>query len=661
MVLFYIFIQNKKKKIYNTNHETMKLQTKMNYTKLILEEKKQIKRLITQLSIVRVPSERIELLRALIQHLQFNQPDIAKDYAQELLDLSLQNRNEETLGFAYNIFATEEIQHGDFRKAQLYCYQALDALDDKQEPFIITCRNLVEILTNQGEYDQAYDYLVYSKETQKYLNVEDYAPYTNAQEAKIYYRKGKYKEAFDICITNLRFYKNHNPLDGWEAVTYHVLGLIYAAQQDYQSSLENYLKSVGIWEKLDNQYQITGLYSNIGSSYIYQNNLSAAEVYFNKALKVDRQNGGNTKMQSLIYQNLAIINFRSKRDEKAKSYYDMALRLCKMINDKLGEMQILFNMAMMYQKSPEKSIEYYENSLKIAVDIQDTRFIMFNNENLSKAYAELRDYKKAYFHILKSQYLERELFGLERTKAIKEVENEYLAEWRKQEIQTLKNKNQTLEDFVQKVALEIKTPLKAINNFGTLLTQEHHETLDKKGQNYVNQTTQASNYLIQLVKKLEEYAKTDSKYLNIETVNAHECLDEAIAKIKTQNIDNEVDVTIHTLPKVRADKSMLLRLFLHLLDNAVKFNLNNPPQIIIQADERNDYHLISVKDNGIGIAIEKQEKVLEIFETVGSKKDYKNGGIGLAICKKIMDLLNGEIYLESVINEGTTVFLKFPK
>jgi signal transduction histidine kinase len=635
----------------------------MNYTNLVLQEKREIKSLLTQLSIIRIPSERIELLRALIQHLQFNQPNIAKDYAQELLDLSLQNRNEETLGFAYNVFAIEEIQHGDFRKAQLYCYQALDALNDKQEPFIITCRNLVEILTNQGEYNQAYDYLTYSKETQKYLNLDIYEPYTNAQEAKIYYRKGKYKEAFNICINNLRFYKNRNPLDGWEAVTYHVMGLIYAAQQDYQASLENYLKSVSIWEKLNNQYQITGLYSNIGSSYIYQNNLNSAEVYFNKALNVDRQNGGNTKMQSLIYQNLAIISYRSKKNDKAKSYYDMALRLCKMINDKLGEMQLLFNMAMMYENSPEKSIEYYENSLKIAVDIQDTRFIMFNNENLSKAYSELGDYKKAYFHILKSQYLERELFGVERTKAIREVENEYFAEWRKQEILNLKNKNQTLEDFVQKVATEIKTPLKAIHTAGKLLTKENNEVeiLNEKERNYLNHTTEGVGFLIKLIKKLEEYAKTDAKYLNLQTVNVHECLEKVISKLKAQNTNNEIDITIQPLPTLTTDITMLSRLFKHLLENAIKFNLSNRPKITIQTDEKKGYNIISIKDNGIGIALENQEKVLDIFETVGSKKDYKNAGIGLAICKKIMDLLNGEIYLESAINEGTTVFLKFPK
>jgi signal transduction histidine kinase len=633
----------------------------MNYTKLVLQEKREIKSLLTQLSIVRVPSERIELLRVLIQHLQFNQPDIAKDYAQELLDLSLQNRNEETLGFAYNIFATDEIQHGDFRKAQLYCYQALDALTDQQEPFIITCRNLIEILTNQGEYHQAHDYLTYSKETQKYLNLDIYEPYTNAQEAKIHYRKGKYKEAFDICINNLRNYKNNNPLDGWEAVTYHVMGLIYAAQQDYQSSLENYLKSAGIWEKLDNKYQITGLYSNIGSSYIYQKNLTSAETYFNKALNVDKQNGGNTKMQSLIYQNLAIINYRNKKNAKAKSYYDMALRLCKMINDKLGEMQLLFNMAMMYENDPEKAIEYYENSLRIAVDIQDTRFIMFNNENLSKEYAFLGDYKKAYFHILKAQYLERELFGLQRTKAIKEVENEYFTEWRKQEIESLKSKNESLEAFLQKVANQVRRPLSNINEYGQLLTEKHANTLNEEGQYYLNTATKASNYLFKLGKRLEEYAKIDTKYLNLELVNVHECLDNIITSFKKEYADNQLDMSIDTLLTLNVDKVMFTRLFQNILDNAIKFNNNAAPKITIRNDEKSDCNTISIKDNGIGIALENQEKVLEIFETGTSKKDYKKSGIGLAICKKIMDTLNGEIRLESTINEGTTVFLKFPK
>jgi signal transduction histidine kinase len=639
----------------------VKPQNKMNYTKLVLQENREIQSLLTRLNIVRVPSERIKLLRALIQHFQFNKPNIAKDYAQELLDLSLQNRNEETLGFAYNVFATEEIQHGDFRKAQLYCYQALDALTDKQEPFIITCRNLIEILTNQGEYDQAYDYLTYSKETQKYLNLDIYEPYTNAQEAKIHYRKGKYNEAFDICINNLRNYKNNSLLDGWEAVTYHVLGLIYAAQQDYQPSLENYLKSASIWEELGNPYQITGLYSNIGSSYIYQNNLVSAELYFNKALNFDRENGGNTKMQSLIYQNLAIINYRNEKNEKARSYYDISLRLCKMINDKLGEMQLLFNMAMMYKNDPEKAIEYYENSLKIAVDIQDTRFIFFNNKNLSKEYAVLGDYKKAYLHILKAQYLERELFGLERTKAIKEVENQYFAEWRNQEIELLKNKNQSLEDFVQKITEEIKRPLNNLNQSEELLTQKQTGTLNEELRNYFNVATESSNYLFKVVKRLEEYAKIDAKYIKLESVDIQECLKDAIMNLNIQYVDNQIGITTNLLPVLDVDRAMFTCLFQNILENAIKFNHNDIAQIVVQYDEKSNYNIISIKDNGIGIATKNMEKVLEIFETVSPEDDYKNSGIGLAVCKKIMNVMNGEIRLESVINKGTTVFLKFPR
>ena len=633
----------------------------MNYTKLVLKEKEEVKSLITQLSIVRVSSKRIEILRALIQHLQFNQPGFAKDYAQELLDLSLQNRDEETLGFVYNVFAMEEIQHGDFRKAQLYCYQALDTLEDDSEPFVITCRNLAEILMNQGEYDQAYDYLMVSKKIQEVLQLETYKAYTNAQEAKIHYRKGKYKEAFNICITNLKNHKNTNSLDGWEAVTYHVLGLIYAVQEEYTLSLENYLRSTGIWEKLGNQFQITGLYSNIGSSYIYQNNLSTAEVYFKKALGVDKENGGNTKMQSLIYQNLAIINCRSKKIAKAKSYYDLALRLCKMINDKLGEMQILFNMGSMYKNDVEKSIEHYENSLKIAVDIQDTRFIMFNNESLSEVYAEVGDYKKAYFHKLKAEYLERELFGLERRKTIKEIESQHFVEWQRQEIKDLWQKNKSLELFVDKVACEIKEPLIMISRFSKLLARKHKATLNDKGQEYLTYVTEASDYLSKLVKNLGEYVIIDSSNIKIEPVDVNNCLANAIANLKSLIEDNNVEISVTDIPFINADKMMLTRLFQNLLENAIKFNKNLMPKILINADEKTDFNIISIKDNGIGIAIEYQEKVLDVFEKVDTKSANKNSGIGLAICKKIMETLDGEIRLESAINIGTTVFLKFPK
>ncbi len=633
----------------------------MDYTRLVINEKKELKDLISKLDVVREPSQRIALLRALIQNLQFNQPDIAKDYAQELLDLGLQKRNQEILGIACNVFAIAEINHGDFRKAKLYCYQALDALDEKSEPFIITCRNLAEILTNQGKYDEAYDYLMLSQATQAVLNLSFYEPFTNAQIAKIYYRKGKYKDAFDICLNNLRKYREHTPLDGWEAVTHHVMGLIYAAQNEYKLSLDNYLKSVSLWKQLDNQYQVTGLYSNIGSIYIYQNNLTSAERYFQKALQVDKEHGGNTKMQSLIYQNLAIVNVRSQKIEKAKAYYDMALRLCKMINDQLGEMQLLYNMATMYKENPKKAIEYYENSLKIASDIQDTRFIMHNNESLSNTYAELEEYKKAYLYKITAQKLERELFGMEKTKAIKDVETQYRDEWQIKEMQLLETRNEELKAFVQRATHELKEPLRMINSFGKILNQRYLIQLDDKGQEYLSYIIDFSEYLGRIMVDLVDYTIVGVDITKLIPIDTNDCLLTAIRNLETIMSKENTEITTPPLPIIRCNKIVLIRLFQSIIENSIKFKKDNNPFIEINSEENLDNIIISIKDNGIGIATTHHERVLGIFEKVHSNKTYDGNGIGLAICQKIMQSIKGRLWLESTLGEGTTVFLQFPK
>lgn len=633
----------------------------MNYTRAVLKEKNVINKRIKRLETVREPSKRIELLRAIIKGLQYHQPEVAREYAQELLDLGLQNRDNENLGIACNVFAIAEIQHGDYRKARLYCYQAFDALSDKSEQFIITCKNLAEILINQGKYDDAYEYLLMSQETQTYLNNKQYEPFTNAQIAKIFYRKGKYEEAFDICIHNLRSYEDHNRLDGWEAMTYHVMGLIYGAQKDFEKSLDSYFKSVDIWERLENPYQITGLYSNIGGSYIYQNNLKAAEKYFEKALKVDKEHGGNTKMQNLIYQNLAIISRRTKKTAKAKSYYDMALRLCKMINDKLGEMQLLHNMAVMYEEEPQKAIELHNNSLRIAMDIQDTLFIMYNNESISEIYAAQKDYQNAYKHKVIAQQLERELFGIEKTKAIKNVEQQYQMEWQSKEMELLKNRNEELKDFVQKATTEIKSPLKMMNTMGKILAHRYEDKLDDKAHEYLSQITQCSNSLENIVHSMVDYAVIDIDTTDFTPVDMTAALVVAIENLEEAFIKNNAEVITGSLPIIRCNQDILTKLFQNILENAIKFRRETDPIIEIQTDESFHNIVVSIKDNGIGIAQEDTERILGIFEKVESEVPYKGNGIGLAICDKIMKSIKGELWIESILGEGTTVFLKFSK
>jgi signal transduction histidine kinase len=632
----------------------------MDYNNVVLKKKKSIDSKIKLLETVREPSKRIDLLRDIIKISRYHKPNLAREFAEELLDLGLQQRDEEIFGFACNVFAIVEIQKGDYRKAKLYCLQALDALSDKSEEFIITCKNLAEILTSQGEYDSAHSYLLSSKETQSFLNINDYEPFTNAQIAKILYRKGKYEEAFDICINNFRNYQNFSRLDGWEAMTYYVIGLIYAAQMDFQKSLSNYLKSVEIWEKLENPYQITGLYLNIGGSYLYQTDLESAEQYFIKALDVDKEHGGNTKMQSLIYHNLAIINSRNGNKSKSKSYYDTALRLCKMIHDKLGEMQILHNMAAMLGDENPEAIELYFNSLEIAKEIKDSRFIMYNNLGLSNAYAAQKDYKNAYEYKCVAQELEKELFGIEKAREIRKIEQQYQYEWQAKELQILESRNSELKDFIEKATQKIRKPLKMMRKISRVLIQDFSDELSETAQGYLSEISKYTHYLSEIMKSLENYSSLEIRMDDSVRADMNEALFAAIDNLKLKISESNAQVIASVLGIINCRPDIMTLLFQNIIENAIKYRSKAAPIIHVEIDENFNETIISIKDNGIGIPQKDTERVLEVFERV-QEKNYDGDGVGLAVCRKIMTALHGEIWIESSLGQGTTVFLKFPK
>jgi light-regulated signal transduction histidine kinase (bacteriophytochrome) len=106
------------------------------------------------------------------------------------------------------------------------------------------------------------------------------------------------------------------------------------------------------------------------------------------------------------------------------------------------------------------------------------------------------------------------------------------------------------------------------------------------------------------------------------------------------------------LPKVLGDETQLIRVFQNLIDNSIKYSGDKQPTIFISAEDYEDKYLIKVKDNGIGIPIEYKDRIFEIFERLHSTKDYPGTGIGLAICKRIIERHGGRIWLDDTITEG---------
>ncbi len=134
------------------------------------------------------------------------------------------------------------------------------------------------------------------------------------------------------------------------------------------------------------------------------------------------------------------------------------------------------------------------------------------------------------------------------------------------------------------------------------------------------------------------------------------CFKANLSKIK------ELKYIFRNLPKLHATRHYLLQLFQNIISNALKYSKDEVPlQIIIKSKEYNDHYQISIKDNGIGIEDEYYEKIFIIFQRLHGKDKYQGNGMGLAIAKKIVDKLNGKIWVKSQVGIGSTFYINIPK
>lgn len=222
--------------------------------------------------------------------------------------------------------------------------------------------------------------------------------------------------------------------------------------------------------------------------------------------------------------------------------------------------------------------------------------------------------------------------------------------------------NFELEQFAYIASHDLQEPLRTISNFVGLFKKQIVENkFDKSVPQYLNYILGATERMQALITDLLSYSRIGHQK-NIQEVDCNEVMQEIIkdfdALIKTSNAKIYVD----KLPVIKGHFSEMKSLFQNLLSNAIKFrNKNVEPVISITVQERNKDWLFAVKDNGIGISEAYHDKLFKIFQRLHSQKEFPGTGIGLAQCKKIVELHGGNIWVESTLNIGSTFYFNIPK
>ena len=164
-----------------------------------------------------------------------------------------------------------------------------------------------------------------------------------------------------------------------------------------------------------------------------------------------------------------------------------------------------------------------------------------------------------------------------------------------------------------------------------------------------------------LIQDLLAYSRAGSEDSDLVLVDYEEVLARVGSNLGLTIQESNAEVSHDPLPSVHGDFMQLCRLFQKLIGNAVKFRRDQPPQIHVGVESQGDHWLFSVRDNGIGISPHYKERIFTIFQRLHTKEEYPGTGIGLAICKKIVEKHGGNIYVESETGKGSTFYFTLPR
>ncbi len=220
----------------------------------------------------------------------------------------------------------------------------------------------------------------------------------------------------------------------------------------------------------------------------------------------------------------------------------------------------------------------------------------------------------------------------------------------------LLSQNKGLERFTYIASHDLQEPLRTINSFIGLFEEEYQDQLDEHGKLYLSYISHSSTRMSELIKSLLDHTRI-GREKTIEAVNCTVLVQEVLEDLRTLIDETNATIEIDDLPQLNAYKVELKQLFQNLINNAIKFRKpGTNPIVQIKAELKNNKWIFRVIDNGIGIEKQFINKIFEIFQRLHNRQQYEGTGIGLAHCKRIAELHNGHIWVESESNKGSTFY-----
>ena len=293
------------------------------------------------------------------------------------------------------------------------------------------------------------------------------------------------------------------------------------------------------------------------------------------------------------------------------------------------------------------------NGQPYTVTIAASRDITSDTREVLTVLIERDDYK----HLEASVDLQTtELIEVNNRLRAKVLEQQQTEQKLAHQAQALARSNADLEEFAYVVSHDLQEPLRAMTAFSQLLEQRYGQQLEASAQRYITHIVDGGTRMKAMIDGILELSRINKKQITHSSTSLEQALEIALENLELMRIENQATITHDALPTLYIHKNHIVQLLQNLIGNAIKFRGPDSPHVHITAEQQASGWLFSVHDNGIGIPQPQQKRIFKLFQRLHNQQEQEGYGIGLAICKKIVEHYQGNLWLESAPGEGSTFY-----
>jgi signal transduction histidine kinase len=231
-------------------------------------------------------------------------------------------------------------------------------------------------------------------------------------------------------------------------------------------------------------------------------------------------------------------------------------------------------------------------------------------------------------------------------------------ELKAQEAEIIKIEKES-QHFAYAASHDLQEPLRMITSYLQILSSRYKDKLDPEAVEFIGYALDGSSRMKNLISGLLEFSRLNN-ITDLKKMNTNATLSSVLENLSFHIKESNAEIKSDDLPELTADPSLIAKLFQHLISNAIKFKNTDPLQIKISVEKTDDSYRFAITDNGIGIPKEYFEKIFIIFQRLHAKNKYPGTGIGLALCKKIVEQHGGTMWVESEVDKGATFYFTIP-